>query len=240
MIVLKTQFVDAPESYNAPLLVITKGSDGYIVAHSKAGTGMPVEVRAKDIEQWGRKVYYWSMYGDGFIEATGYEDSRDYDAFMRSRFGCPDGPAFVAARGGADELVIVAVQPTYTDLEYNHHLQHGPTIEAIEPFIPGYLTSSRAVANKAKRDLLEKISPINLLAEQEKQIDLLSMLVVELAEKQPESERPEWLPAFKAMLEENSSLQFKGPAGALADIADRKSSMREIQRAYFVQRAGGN
>lgn len=240
MIILKTRFVESPKQFVDPLLVITPGNSGYLLSRLNAGAGSPLELRASDIEPWGRKVYYWSQYGDGFLEATGYEDSRDYDAFMQARFGCTEGPVFVAARGGANELVIVAVKPTHTKLEYKHHHGRGPTIDAVDSVIDGYSTSSRAVANKAKRDLLERISPINMLAEQEKQIDLLSMLVVELAEKQSESDRPDWLPAFKAMLEQHSSVQFKGAAGALSDVAGRKAAMRDLQRAYFAKREAGN
>lgn len=236
MIVLKTSFVESAEGYEDPLLVIAAADDGYRVSRLNMGDGPDLVVRATDIEPWGRKVYYWSAYGNGFLAGTDYEESRDYDAFMRARFGCVEGPVFVAARGGADELVIVATAATHTDLPYEHHHGYGPSILAVEQAIPGFMESQRAKQNKAKRDLLERISPIAMLAEQEKQIDLLSLLVLELAEKQPVEERPAWLAEFKAIVEQHSSTQFKGVSGALADVGERKARMRELQRAYFEQR----
>lgn len=237
MIVLKTNFVESMDSTTSPILVISAGATGgYQISRLNMGEGPPVNINADTVDPWGRKVYYWSAYGDGFIEAKDYEESRDYDAFMRSRFGCVEGPVFVVGRGAGQDFVVVPVVPTYTDLPFENQIGYGPTISAIEQAIPGYSESQRAKQNKAKRDLLEQISPVAMLAEQEKQIDLLSLLVLELAEKQPAQEQPAWLADFKAIVEQHSSTQFKGVSGALADVGERKARMRELQRAYFAQR----
>ncbi len=235
MIVLKAQFVPNADDYTDPLLVVEKIEDGYRLSRRNKGIGPSLEITASDIDPWGRNLYFWSVYGDGFVKATDYENSRDYDAFMRVRYGCPEGPIIVAARGGSNELAIVSTVPTHTGQPYLTH-GYGPSIDAVELAIPGYKATPRARANKAKRELLEQVNPINMLAEQEKQIDLLSLLVLELAEKQPESEQPGWLPAFREMVEQHASTQFKGAASALNDVAARKAQMREIQRAYFDKR----
>jgi hypothetical protein len=237
MIVLKNSHVAEDVEFPGPLLVIESAAGGYTVSRLQMGSGPSLTITASDIEPWGRRVYYWSAYGDGFIQGADYEESRDYDSFMRSRFGCVEGPVLVAARGGAGELALVSVVPTRTSLPAIRHEVHGPSIEAVERVIPGYINSARARTNKAKRDLLEKLSPVSIMAEQEKQIDLLSTLVIGLVEQRPESERPEWFGAFKQMIEQQSSAQFKGAAGALTDITERKQRLRDLQRAYFSQRA---
>jgi hypothetical protein len=239
MIVIKAKVLaetPSPEDvFQEPALIVAPDGGGYRLTRLNFGPAASVTITVGDVAPWGREVYYWSVYGDGFIKASNYEDSRDYDAFMRSRFGCSEGPVFVAARGGADELAVVTFVPTFTELPYTVH-GYGPAIGAVELVIPGYLNSQRAKANKAKRDLLEKVNPVAMLSEMEKQIDLLSALVVDLAEKQPEAERPAWLPQFKAVLAQNSAVQFKGPDAALADIAERKQNMRDLQRLYFEER----
>lgn len=240
VIIVKSQLVEQPEQFKEPLVVVEAAADGFQVTRRNAGAGDPLRLRGSDVEPWGMKVYYWSFTGHGFVECIGIEDSRDADAFMRARYGCTEGPILTVARGGADELVVVLLKPVHTNLPWSRHQGFGSSIDAVDQVVPGFATSARTVAALAKRDLLGKVSPINMLSEQEKQIDLLSMLVVELAEKQPESERPDWLPAFKAMLEQHSSVQFKGAAGALADVAVRKAGMRELQRAYFAKREAGN
>lgn len=236
MIVIKARTYETiEEARTDPVLLVEKEGEGYKLSRLNAGKGDPLVIKAEDIEPWDRKLFYWSAYGDGFIEAANYEDSRDYDAFMKARFGCPEGVTFVAARGGNDELAIVTFVPTYTELPYKLH-GYGPSIEAVELVIPGYLNSQRAKTNKAKRDLLERINPMAVMAEMEKQIDLLSALVISLAEKQPEDEQPEWLPRLKEVVEQQGSTQFKGALGSLEDILERKQSLRNIQRDYFQQR----
>lgn len=240
MIIFKTRFVEKHEEFKDPLTIIEEAPGGYVVTRRNAGAGEPLGLHASDIIPWGMKFYYWSFTGHGFVECVGIEDSRDADAFMRSRYGCTEGPVLAVARGGADELALVMFKPSHTGLQWERHQGFGSSIDAVDQVVPGFASSARAVAALAKRDLLGQVSPINMLAEQEKQIDLLSMLVVELAEKQPKNEQPDWLPAFKAMLEQHSSVQFKGAAGALADVAARKAGMRDLQRAYFAKREAGN
>jgi len=235
MIILRNLFIESATECRDPLIVIRKDHQpGFVLSRINAGSDdAELRVMPTDIEPWGRKVYFWSFYGTGFVEGVGYEDSRDYDALMRSRFGCAEGPVLVVARGGGEELVLVVSQPANTDLPFVRYDKFGPSIDAVDTVIPGFAKSARALANKAKRDLLGQINPISILAEQEKQIDLLSLLVIALAEKQPEDERPEWLPQFKAVIEQGSSLQFKGPARAIEDIAERKAHIRALQAQYF-------
>lgn len=239
MILSRTQFIEDTSEYALPVILVEAQGATYKLSRLNAGNDtVTLSLDASMVEPWGRKLYYWSFYGDGFIEATGYEETRDYDGFVKSRYGCADGPVLIAARGGNDEFVLLVAAPFHTDLEYTQFFGFGPSINAIDSAIPGYAASQRAVANKAKRDLLLDVNPINMLAEQEKQIDLLSLLVIDLAEKQPEGERPVWLPAFKNMLEQYSSTQFKGEDGSLADVVNRKAAMRELQRTYFAKREG--
>ena len=238
MIILKTGFIDNVDEFTDPLVFIEQAPDGYQITRRNAGAGEPLTLRASDLPPWGMKLYYWSFTGHGFMEGVGFEDNRDADSFMRSRFGCNEGPVLSVARGLGDELALILFKPTHTDLAWTRQQGFGSSIEAFDQALPGFSCSPQAVTNLAKRDLLRQVGPINMLAEQEKQIDLLSMLVVDLAQKQPLEQQPHWLAAFKAMLEQHNSVQFKGVASALADVEQRKARMRDLQRAYFAQRDG--
>lgn len=235
MIVIKSGTISQEAESTTPYLEVTGGGGSYTVTRHNDGQGPSITVSVSDIAPWDRKLYYWSYYGDGFVSPVNYEDSRDEQAFMQSRFGVRD-VSFVAARGGNDELVIVTRSPTKTSLTYSQYSQHGPVIEAIDSAIPGYKTSQRARANKAKRDLLAMVNPMDMLAEQEKQLDLVSMLVVDLAERLPEADRPIWLASFKSMLQQQNSTQYKGSAGCISDILERKTFIRGLQSAYFAER----
>lgn len=234
-IVIKASSINPPVDFDRPLLCIDQLLDSYRISRFNVPSAPDLLVSVSDLPAWGRHVYYWDFLGKGFVLAKNYDESRDYDSFMRSRFGCPEGPVLVVARGGANELAIVSLVPTRTDLPYTAP-GYGGVLHAIDAVIPGYINSPLAKTVLAKIDLLESVSPIDMLAEQEKQIDLLSMLVIDLAEQRPVSERPAWLSSFKAMVEQHNSLQFKGAPNCISDVTDRKSAMRALQAEYFLRR----
>lgn len=237
MLILKSLFIPYSESHDRALIIIKKKQTSYVIERINAGRGVGFNIDCRDIDPWGRAVYYWN-YGKGFIRGEGFDDGdRDYDGFMRS-LSCPEGPIIIAARGGNDELVLIVNQPMFTELPFTQYREFGSSDQAIEMVIPGYTQSAKAVARRAKIQLLKQINPVAILAEQEKQIDLLSLLVLTLAERQPEEEQPDWLPQFKAMMAQDSSLQFKGVNLALQDVAREKAKLRALQQQYFKARAG--
>lgn len=238
MIILRSLFVERVDDFSNPLVNIRAESNGLKIDRRNSGSGRSILISVNDLQPWECKYIYWSFMGHGFMECVAFADSRDADAFMRTRYGCHEGPVLVVARGGGEELALVVTQPAHTDLPFVQYDKFGPSIDAVDTVIPGFASSDRARANKAKRDLLAQVNPISILAEQEKQIDLLSLLVIALAEKQPEDERPEWLPQFKAVIEQGSSLQFKGPVNAIEDIAERKAAIRGLQEQYFKAKSG--
>lgn len=86
---------------------------------------------------------------------------------------------------------------------------------------------------RAKRPLLARVNTIDTVAELEKQVDLLSTLVVALVDALPEANRPAWYPAFKVMLASGSSTQFKSEEACIADVSGIKNSIRQLQSTYF-------
>jgi hypothetical protein len=96
---------------------------------------------------------------------------------------------------------------------------------------------SLSVKNKAKRRLLSQIKAEDSLAALEKQIDLLSQLVISMAQSLPSDQRPTWLNSFQVNLSQDTSIQFMGEVVSVADIHAHKTRMRTLQSAYFAQRS---
>lgn len=239
MIILRSQFIEKADEYQAPLIIIHKDDVSLIIERLNAGDGAVLRLSVDDIQPWEYKYFYWSFTKGGFLEADDFANSRDGDAFMRSHRGCQEGAVLTVARGETDEIFVVVSQPMHTDLPFNVHDKFGSSTSILGEIIPGFLDGPFMRSVIAKNDLIARVNPMSMLAEQEKQIDLLSMLVISLAEKQPEDERPDWLPQFKAMLEQSSSLQFKGPDKAIEGIADRKAHIRSLQEQYYKTKSGG-
>ena len=96
---------------------------------------------------------------------------------------------------------------------------------------------SLIVKNKAKRRLLSQIKAEDSLAALEKQVDLLSQLVMAMAQSLPSDQRPTWLDSFQTNLSQDTSTQFMGEVVSVADIHAHKTRMRTLQSAYFAQRS---
>lgn len=86
---------------------------------------------------------------------------------------------------------------------------------------------------KAKRPLLARVNTIDTVAELEKQVDMLSAMVIALMDKQPAADQPAWFATFKQMIAASSSLQFKTIDECLADVNGIKSGIRALQTVYF-------
>lgn len=91
------------------------------------------------------------------------------------------------------------------------------------------------VRNKAKRELLSKINTGDALAALEKQLDLMTGLVVQLAASL--AAPPDWLDPLKAVLAQNASTQYKSDAQNIVEIGVQKKQLRALQAQYFAARS---
>lgn len=239
MIVIRGTVVADPQGYSKPYIEVIQTADGYTVHKRNSSSGPSITVVPSDIQPWGRKFFYWGHFGDGFVSPPHYDGSRDAESFLKSRFGVAELD-FAVARGGNNELVIVTFTPTAATAPYSQYSQHGSTIDVVASVLPGYGTTQQVAAVKAKRNLLLHVNPMDILAEQEKQLDLLSALVFDLVQRLPEADRPAWFASFKSVVEQHSAVQFKGAAGCISDIQARKSSVRSLQSYYFAERGDTN
>lgn len=90
---------------------------------------------------------------------------------------------------------------------------------------------------KAKRQLLSGLTPTDSLSALEKQVDLLTMLVLSLARKQPTAEQPAWLDELETVFNNTSSVQEDALEKAVTSMGEYKARIRALQEEYFKNRS---
>lgn len=89
-----------------------------------------------------------------------------------------------------------------------------------------------------KQRLVSKINPLDSLASLEKQVDLLTKLVISLARKQPITEQPEWLNELETVFMDTSSVKETDLEKSIVSIRKHKSHIRALQDVYFKAKNG--
>ena len=105
-------------------------------------------------------------------------------------------------------------------------------IKTLDPELRAFVTKS-----KAKRKLLSGLTPTDSLSALEKQVDLLTMLVLSLARKQPVAEQPAWLDELETVFVDTSSVQEDALEKAVASMGEYKAHIRALQEEYFRNRS---
>jgi len=98
------------------------------------------------------------------------------------------------------------------------------------PFVEAFMRRAHA-----KRRLLANAPISDSLSALEKQVDLLSALVVEIAAKVPGSESA-LATEIKTLVEQNGANAGKTTEQAVASIVDFKARLRNLQAEYFASR----
>jgi len=190
--------------------------------------------------------------------AAGYLGLEDHIELVwdSERFSARDAASSVAERKGVTDLTryvfIVAFDGDDIFFITRHQIVAPPEGASHTPIVRDGLEFMRPrqwvaaqrsellsliVKNKAKRRLLSQIKAEDSLAALEKQVDLLSQLVIAMAQSLPSDQRPTWLDSFQVNLSQDTSTQFMGEVVSVADIHAHKTRMRTLQSAYFAQRS---
>jgi len=92
--------------------------------------------------------------------------------------------------------------------------------------------------NLAKIELLRKINPLDSLASLEKQVDLLSALVIQLAGLVPGHEAIGLVEQVQHIIDDASANAGKTDEQTVASVMSFKTSLRQAQADYFATRDG--
>ena len=171
----------------------------------------------------------------GIIPQSLYVDSRDWASVMRHNdFYRMFGAIYFGQT--VDEAVLIISSGSFIEKGVDFLRQdYAPYAAAAATVCP----SAAAVRkrNAAKIELIGKINPLDSLAAMEKQLDLLTMLVLTLATKQPSNEQPEWLPALTTIFDQTTSVDEASIEAAIKSLGSYKAHIRELQETYFKNRS---
>ena len=207
------------------------------LSRKNAGSDHSIMLSMSDLKPFSAMTLYWSS-EHGFIVASNLTASRDSDAFYRFHYGCNEGALASFARGGRNDCALVLYGTTFTKgAEIENVSGFMRTGVLLDKFLPGYLNAT-SKARDAKVTLMEGLSPLDSLASLEKQVDLLTMLVLSLARKQPVDEQPTWLDELEEVFNNTASVQEEGLEKAIKSMGEYKAHIRTLQEEYFKARNG--
>ena len=212
---------------------------------------LKVSFKGQSITLDARLLYAQPDMAVGYL---GLEDQIEL-VWDSERFSARDAASSVAERKGVTDLTrylfLVAFDGEDIFFITRHQIVAPPEGASHTPIVRDGLEFTRprqwvaaqrsallslSVKNKAKRRLLSQVKAEDSLAALEKQVDLLSQLVIAMAQSLPSDQRPTWLNSFQVNLSQDTSPQFMGEVASVSDIHDHKTRMRTLQAAYFAQR----
>lgn len=205
---------------------------------TKERPGAPYTVAPPDpFVPWTVQRIYCSPSLGAVADGLSHE-VRDQSIALRQHASV-DGIVYATVIWGAtpSDLLIIVWMPAHSMVEGAvSSNQPGSVYEKAETYLPGFMAAS-GIRLRAKAHLLTKVNPMDSLSELEKQVDLLSGLVVTLMERVvPVGERPAWWADFKTLIETYDSTAAKGVPTALADITTQKQKVRDLIIAYYQER----
>lgn len=169
------------------------------------------------------------------IDQSALVDSRDWKAVMQT-MGFEKVIAGLYFGDTPDESILIVSEPANTNLIEAVEVEANAFGEVAAKFYPSASAVRRR--NAAKMELVREINPLDSLASLEKQVDMLTSLVLQLAEQMPDAQTISLAPKLKSLIETCGANAGKTDDQALASIASFKQSLREAQAAYFAKRQG--
>jgi hypothetical protein len=236
MIIAKGACSTQRDETTYPMFIIREDTEKFIV--KRVNTGHDIgsqEIIKSDIPDSGRLVFFWSHYGLGLIPAPDYDDSREVNAFYMHKYGCQEGAPITVARSG-DISVLICTAFCYAETDFVVRQIPGPSIDLVDEFIPGFSKAPGASKIRAKMELMRSVNLLDSIAALEKQIDLLTALVLELAIAQPENEQPKLISKISDLV--NGPTSVSDFDKTLSDVITYKSRIRALQAQYFKDRNG--
>jgi hypothetical protein len=235
---LRHNVLHSPEQ---ALVAVSRPSLHYVF-HGRTSINLPffelVLSPAKFFKEWTTGLLYLSP-KMGFFYEENLAETRDQVAVLQGLFDVQSAPAIQVTWGATEEeCAIVVNQPCFCTEPIITPSANAKWRDVLEFMLPGY-TDNYDRRRIAKMALLRKINPLDSLAELEKQVDLLTAIVLELMPRTvPEAERPAWWGRFISLATEYDSTAPKGRDAALDDVEAQKRRIRSLIATYYEDRNG--
>lgn len=163
-----------------------------------------------------------------FVQYPNTYNSRDTRAFYENYYQIATDFSIIIAKHGDDIVILVYGVIGENSTEYEIISSSGNWLDILQKHLPAYAEAYRKKKD-AKVELMRQVSPLDSISYLEKQVDLLSALVLSLAKK----EEPDWLSNFNAMHDATTSVDLSVAVEHISKLQIEKQRIREIQMQYF-------
>lgn len=163
-----------------------------------------------------------------FIQYPNIFNSRDTKTFYENYYDLDKELSIIIAKCGDEYVILVygRIEENLTQLEIVNEM--GSWIAIMQKHLPEY-AESYIKKKTAKVELMKSVSPLDSISYLEKQVDILSSLVMLLIQ----DKEPEWLPTFQTVLSETTSVTEQNVAHMIEKLYSEKMRVRDLQVAYF-------
>lgn len=229
MKLLVTERIDTSDEKTNFKCTIVATDDGFVVSYESQS----IRIDTNSFRASQMQYLMWGSTRIALVDQATFVDSRDWPAVM-ARMGFEKEIGALYCGDTTDEMALVITEACKTQA----------LCETVEPAAPAQMIATifpKALElrrrNAAKMNLLNQINPMDSLASLEKQVDLLTLLVIELAGHIPQANDSDLLAKTSNMLAQASSVSSMTTAQAIDNIANFKAYLRTAVAQYFSERA---
>lgn len=208
------------------------------ISIARVGSDASVSLTLADLAKYqGGAVVHWSnVYGFVLSDADSLINDKDLDAYLAYARNVEKNVAAIVMNDTGTEAAAVFYTPIMYDGDVILSNKSCTTAEAVEAVFPGALERRMRFRN-AKVDLLRKVGAHDSLSAMEKQVDLLSKLVIQLADMVPGGNGIELVGKVRHLIDQAGTNAGKTDDQVLEKIVEFKGRMRSAQAAYFSARS---
>jgi hypothetical protein len=213
---------------------VEQTEDGYTVSFAGASIDIGPHLFKQGELQF---LMYGKQYENeviGIVSQREYVDSRDGLTIL-AQHGLTDGLGWLYFGDSAIEACLCITKALMAQCPFDV-VQPGKPRDILPSIFPG--SDKLGTRNLAKIELLRKINPLDSLASLEKQVDLLSVLVIQLAGLVPGHEAIGLVEQVQHIIDEASANAGKTDEHTVTSVMSFKTALRQAQADYFATRDG--
>lgn len=213
---------------------VEKNADGYTVSFAGATIDIGLHLFKQGELQF---LMYGRQYENeviGIVSQREYVDSRDGLTIL-AQHGLTEGLGWFYFGDSAIEACLCITKALMAQCPFDV-VQPGKPRDILPSIFPG--SDKLGTRNLAKIELLRKINPLDSLASLEKQVDLLSVLVIQLAGLVPGHEAIGLVEQVQQIIDEASANAGKTDEQTVTSVMSFKTALRQAQADYFATRDG--
>ncbi len=179
---------------------------------------------------------YLNVSNGEFVENNEESPRRDVEAFMRTNDFASLAFSAVAFAGN---LYLIFWQDVSVLCKAElHKVEPGKSVlRAVEGVAPEFASHKLVVGRRAKFNVIYNINPLESLSDLEKQVDLLSQLVMDVVGLIPEESRPAIAAKYAPIMGYAATTQ-KDVDSCVSDVIKQKQHIREKLGQYYSIKDG--